>query len=242
LSERLRAQERDFIAALTDELKNLKLNIDVEDVRQLNLNSRDLYQFKELLDYGEFVRKRLHNIFEYELFQGTEKSDLPIIESRVKSPQSFIKKMLSRKLVDFSQVDDSVGFRIVCMSKQDAENISNDVITNFYRVFPEAIENGNGIKQVANINEVSSQVGYKARHIYLSVPINNKQRGGLGCEIQVRTAFQDAWARVSHEISYKKTKKNITKKALKELSELCEKSDNIIDKLSLSNKNAQKKN
>ena len=231
LSERLIAQERDIDGNLINTLKSLRLNVDVEYVHKLQLGRQHIVQLREFLDYGEFIRKRLFYILEYELIEKTGYGNDIVIESRVKPAQSFLKKMLSRNLIDFSEIDDTVGFRIVCISQQEVKTIGNEVIRCFNILFNR--ENAEMQKRyfVKKKEEISSKLGYRAFHLYFAIPLKSSSDILLGCEFQIRTVFQDAWARISHSAIYKKASNKKDRKSLKDLAELRDKADTVVDLL-----------
>ncbi len=79
---------------------------------------------------------------------------------------------------------------------------------------------------------VESKAGYKALHLYYLIKSDPDSADEIGCEFQVLTVFQDAWARVSHELTYKidgsrRSKRNVS---MTKLAKLRDDADSLIDK------------
>jgi len=53
--------------------------------------------------------------------------------------------------------------------------------------------------------QISSDEGYKSTHIRFRAHAPIRQLRSVACEIQVRTLFEDAWARISQLLRYKKS-------------------------------------
>ena len=72
------------------------------------------------------------------------------------------------------------------------------------------------------LEEVRSTSGYCATHIrYFSRHVLAEEVP-IGCEIQLRTLYEDAWARVSQALAYKRNKpdKESAKKLLAKLTQI----------------------
>ena len=233
LSERLRAQDRNYIKSLAVYLASLRLEMDVEDVMKLQLSRKDLIQIRDLLDHSEFIQKKILHVLEHEFVRNGDDRDMPFIESRIKSPRSIVKKMILRKFTSYSDLDDLIGFRIVCSSTSEAERISHKIKSLILKQF----SNEYMIENKSDTNNESGQSvsisGYRALHRYFSIKHDNLPGISIGCEIQVRTAFQDAWARVSHDLSYKlkNSSSETIKTELKKLAMLRDQADSIISEI-----------
>lgn len=121
------------------------------------------------------------------------------IESRLKTPESLIKKMLRNNLnlsVDEinERIFDIAGVRVICSFISDI-----DIIVNMIRDDPE-IEI---IKEKDYINNPKGS-GYRSYHMILKVPVYLTT--GLEyvyTELQIRTMAMDFWASLEHKIKYK---------------------------------------
>lgn len=129
------------------------------------------------------------------------------ISSRIKNPDSIIKKMIKKgyslnyqALIE--NVNDIAGLRIVCVSEKD-----------IYRI----------VKQISKIDEINilkkkdyikkpKESGYSAYHLIIEVPIYlEEQQVWVKVEVQIRTMAMDFWANLEHGIKYKSNYK-ISKK------------------------------
>ena len=134
----------------------------------------------------EFVHVHRYNPIEY-------------IKSRIKSPESIVKK-LKRQQHEISvenmlsYINDIAGIRIVCSFTSD-----------IYRI-AEMIGKQNDLTVISvkdYINNPKSS-GYKSFHMLVSVPIFLSDRVvETKVEIQIRTIAMDFWASLEHKIYYK---------------------------------------
>lgn len=115
-----------------------------------------------------------------------------VTEGRVKEPPSVIRKCV-RKGCEFPDLKDIIGLRIVCNNLKDISQV-HEIIAKHPRV--KKIE-------VDRWEHEPSNDGYRARHLIIDWPvIVDHQEEIVHCEIQVRTLFQDAWAKLSHSDLY----------------------------------------
>ena len=126
---------------------------------------------------------------------GDDKDVTPIVYycSRIKKPDSMIKKLESRDLPTskesaLTNVYDAVGLRIICAFSDDVKNI----ISALYLEKPIEV-----IEQKDYLSHPKPN-GYRSFHLCVRV----KECGALA-EIQVRTIAMDFWATLEHQIKYK---------------------------------------
>ena len=121
------------------------------------------------------------------------------IKSRIKSPESIVKK-LKRKGYEATldnmvkYVNDIAGIRIIC-------SFSSDI----YRI-AEMLRNQNDIKvlSVKDYIQHPKESGYKSYHMIVSVPIYLSDTvKDTKVEIQIRTIAMDFWASLEHKMNYK---------------------------------------
>lgn len=121
------------------------------------------------------------------------------IKSRIKTPESIVKK-LKRKGYDSTlqnmvkYVNDIAGIRIIC-------SFSSDI----YRI-AEMLRNQNDIKiiSVKDYIQKPKESGYKSYHMLVSVPIYlSDSVVDTKVEIQIRTIAMDFWASLEHKMNYK---------------------------------------
>ena len=121
------------------------------------------------------------------------------IKSRIKSPESIVKK-LKRKGYESTlenmvkYVNDIAGIRIIC-------SFSSDI----YRI-AEMLRNQNDL-QVLSVKDYiqnPKESGYKSYHMLVSVPIYlSDSVVDTKVEIQIRTIAMDFWASLEHKMNYK---------------------------------------
>lgn len=158
---------------------------------------------------------------EFKYFYG--KSIIDHTKSRIKKPESILKKMESknyeltyRNLVE--QVNDIAGFRIICPLKDDIFSI-----VDLIKGMPDI----NVIKEKDYVTKPKKS-GYSSYHLVVEIPVPlMKQLIPVKVEIQIRTLAMDFWASLEHDIKYK-TNKEISKKVSNELVK-CAKIINKLD-------------
>ena len=121
------------------------------------------------------------------------------IKSRIKTPQSIVKKLKKHgyestieNMVKY--VNDIAGIRVICSFTSD-----------IYRI-AEMIINQNDIKVISVKDYILNPKpsGYKSYHLIISVPIFLSDRiVDTKVEIQIRTVAMDFWASLEHKIHYK---------------------------------------
>ncbi|WP_413310088.1 GTP pyrophosphokinase family protein [Bacillus sp. 1P10SD] len=124
------------------------------------------------------------------------------VKSRLKSPESILKKMY-RKGYDFSlqsikeNVKDIAGIRITC-----------SFISDIYELYT-MIANQKDIRVVETKDYIKNPKsnGYQSLHLILEIPIFMSDREELTyVEVQIRTIAMDFWASLEHKIYYKYNK------------------------------------
>ena len=131
----------------------------------------------------------------------TEKIDYDSIDWRVKSQQSFEKKIRDNVVSQGKDMQDFAGIRIICYLISDIEKISV-ILRNNFQIHENLSSNKSDILG-------DQKVGYQSIHLVASLSkerlklIENKQFTNLIFEIQIRTILQHAWAEIEHEKKYK---------------------------------------
>lgn len=121
------------------------------------------------------------------------------IKSRIKSPESIVKKLRRygvestiTNMVDY--VNDIAGIRIICSFTSD-----------IYRI-AEMISNQSDITVLSVKDYIVNPKpsGYKSYHMLITLPVYLSDRSGeVKVEIQIRTVAMDFWASLEHKINYK---------------------------------------
>lgn len=155
--------------------------------------------------YNPPLQKIMQKI-EEKLKKTIKLTSTPTYKSRIKSFNSYYRKILRLKAEEFSmrgklvELTDMMGIRIVCAFIEDLHNVEQQIRKNF--TVKEVEYKGSG----DNFREF----GYESIHVLISIPQDCLPEEndieipkGLVCEIQIRTILQDAWAEVEHELIYK---------------------------------------
>ncbi len=232
MSDRLLAQQRNNLKKISDAIKHFNLDLEPNIAQKFNISIAQLSEIKSVLDAADYIRRTLLLSVDGLLKSANFEEDVDRIESRTKRADSCIIKANSRHLNKINNLDDVVGIRFVAISqgsKKQLIALLTDWLTN-----PEGLHlNSITIpKESIVVNEICSNAGYSATHIRFIVDYSDKANGKIGCEIQLRTLFEDTWARISQAMAYKQRMLSIskTKKLLKDLAELRDASDKRFQK------------
>lgn len=124
------------------------------------------------------------------------------VKSRVKSPESILKK-LKRKGLDISlpsikeHIRDIAGIRITCSFISDIYEISR------------MLQNQKDITLIESKDYIQNPKpnGYQSLHLIIQIPIFMSDRvEHVFVEVQIRTIAMDFWASLEHKIFYKHNK------------------------------------
>lgn len=159
-------------------------------------------------------------------------------QSRIKKPESIIKKMEDKKyeityrnLVE--QINDIAGLRVICPLKDNIFTVV-DLIKNMPDI--------NIINEKDYITKPKKS-GYSSYHMIVEVPVSlMKDIIPVKVEIQIRTLAMDFWASLEHDIKYKSNNK-LSKKVSNELvkyAKMIDKMDNQM--VAISNSKKEQKN
>lgn len=175
--------------------KNLKLlslvPIDVQEKKFQTLMliyEKAMTQAKEELEGFKISLKEIHN---YDVISN--------IESRIKTPESIVKKM-QKKHYDLNyeelirNINDVAGIRIVCPFKTDIFKIK------------EVIEKNSSLEilEIKDYVNTPKKSGYSGLHIIAQTPVNiGDTVAAVKVEIQIRTMAMDFWSTTEHKIKYK---------------------------------------
>lgn len=144
---------------------------------------------------------------EYKLRDTIFLSSKPTFKSRVKSFDSYYRKILRVKPALSGEfplplLTDMMGIRIICAFLEDLAVVEQQIKDNF--IVREIERKGASLS--------FKEFGYESVHILVEIPkelldaascTGFKLPDNCVCEIQIRTILQDAWAEVEHELVYK---------------------------------------
>ncbi len=152
-------------------------------------------EFQEILSN---VQKKLHDVIKL--------LSLPTYKARIKSFDSYYKKVLRQKSVQAEKADclvtltDMIGIRVICAFLEDLATVEKEITAAF-----DVIE-----IERKGADQSFREFGYESVHILVKIPFDCLPKNmdlpipdDMVCEIQVRTILQDAWAEVEHELVYK---------------------------------------
>ena len=121
------------------------------------------------------------------------------IKSRVKTPESIVKKLKKhgyestiQNMVEY--FNDIAGIRVICSFTSDIYQIA------------EMIRNQSDIKVISIKDYIVNpkKSGYKSYHMLVTIPVYLSDRiVDTKVEIQIRTVAMDFWASLEHKINYK---------------------------------------
>lgn len=138
------------------------------------------------LDLEKEVRSRLLDIVRT---LGTPAD----VDSRVKDMASFLKKCLLKGYADpIAQMPDKLGCRLTFLFSQHVLPVE-DAVGKVFRV----------LKREDHGHDGEDLFGYSAIHLDLAFPDGNAALSGLRFELQLHTAGQNVWAKVTHKLAYK---------------------------------------
>ena len=121
------------------------------------------------------------------------------IKSRVKTPESIVKKLKKhgyestiQNMVEY--INDIAGIRVICSFTSDIYQIA------------EMIRNQSDIKVISIKDYIVNpkKSGYKSYHMLVTIPVYLSDRTErVTAEIQIRTIAMDFWASLEHDVRYK---------------------------------------
>ena len=174
-----------------DKTLSIEKKFDVEDEIFKNLMFIHSMAIKELISKLEIIQEEFKVLYNYELINQ--------ITSRVKSPDSILKKM-SHKDIDLTyrnlinNINDIAGIRIICTTKDDIFLI-RDLISNLINV---------KILKEKDYVTYPKESGYSSYHVLVQIPVNiGREIVEVKVEIQIRTNIMDLWSNIEHDIKYK---------------------------------------
>jgi len=121
---------------------------------------------------------------------------------RVKELESVLEKMERKGIAlseIFSKMEDLAGVRVVCYYLSDVYEIYE-----FLKNDPE-ITIGQKPHNPNDYIQNPKEDGYRSFHCVVQTQVPSKGKWKqVKCEVQIRTALQDAWAKKAHPLTYKK--------------------------------------
>jgi len=227
MSERLFAQHMNELNDLSDAVRHFALDLDPHVAREFNISIAQIPKIKAILEAANYVRRGILINIENLLKDSGLAEDVDRIESRTKRAEASLKKVKSRHSGGIEFLDDLVGIRLVTLTRNSKKALANLFLR--WLSEPESLLSNSLaiIKGSISVEEIGSLAGYSATHIRFEIESPGKKFGKIGCEVQLRTLLEDAWARISQAMAYKQRllSKSKTKKLLEDLAKLRDVSD-----------------
>ncbi|WP_106495663.1 GTP pyrophosphokinase [Lentibacillus sp. Marseille-P4043] len=202
---------------------------DTKQLQQMKIIKNELTRFMMTYKFGLDEMNTKFSILKEEFQHIHDYNPIEHIKSRLKSPESILKKMYRKdheiSLESIKQhIHDIAGIRVVCSFISDIYKIS------------EMIQQQNDVTVIECKDYIQNPKpnGYKSLHLILSVPVFMSDREEqVFVEIQIRTVAMDFWASLEHKIYYKYDKsipENLTKE-LKDAATVANELDKRMEQL-----------
>ena len=146
---------------------------------------------KEVRTKVEILNDEFQQVHQY--------NPIEYIKSRIKTPESIVKKLKRygyESSIDnmVSYVNDIAGIRIVCSFTSDIYKLAEMI----------GKQNDLTVISIKDYIKNPKESGYKSYHMLVTVPIFLSDRViDTKVEIQIRTVAMDFWASLEHKIHYK---------------------------------------
>ena len=186
-------------------------------------NVTELLRMQQIYEAGiKEVRTKLE-ILDAEFKVKHDHNPIHHIESRLKSPESILKKAISKDIQVTERsleenIHDIAGIRVICNYVDDVYKVAQ-LLTN---------QDDIQLIEMKDYIQNPKESGYMSLHLVLEVPIFlSEGPKPIHVEVQLRTIAMDFWASLEHKLKYK-TDNNVSDDVKKELQE-CAKSIAEID-------------
>ncbi|CAM3228695.1 GTP pyrophosphokinase family protein [Filibacter tadaridae] len=193
-----------------------------QDYSRLNHLKKEVTRFMLAYKFALDEVSTKINILEEEFQLIHEYNPIEHINTRLKTPESIIKKAL-RKNVELSlpsikeNMRDIAGIRINCSFNSDIYKLS------------EMIQKQKDIEVIEYKDYIKNPKpnGYRSLHLILKIPVFMSDRvEHVFVEMQIRTIAMDFWASLEHKIFYK-FNKSVPEKITRELKEAAESANEL---------------
>lgn len=150
-----------------------------------------------------------------------------LVAPRIKSKRSLLRKARQRGWTRdeaLSRAPDLVGFRLVCHNLQDASRAA-DLLEISLR--------GAGVAVERQDHRTTPKVsGYRAIHLMFRLPVRiGDDEAEIGCEIQIRSLLENAWAELSRADVYTEAVPASIERQMQSLSRQLARADATADKI-----------
>ena len=194
---------------------------DLDD--KIDINNEKFRDIMYLYSKALKIMENKIDIIRYDYEYLKEHDSINHVMSRIKSPESILKKMQKDNLdITYknmiANINDIAGIRIICPLKSNIYTVIN-YIKEFNDI--EIIKEKDYIKH-------PKKSGYTSYHMIAKIPVYiNEEISNVKLEIQIRSLAMDFWASLEHKIKYKpngELNENVSKELVK-----CAKTINRLD-------------
>ena len=160
-------------------------------------------QFQEFMMMYSSAIKEVRTKFEIlndDLSITYNRNPIEMIKSRIKKPESIIKKMQSKNLeINMNSlmyyIEDVAGVRVICSFIDDIYEVADMLIS----------QDDVTLVSVKDYIKHPKPNGYRSYHMIVEVPVFfANRRQNMKVEVQLRTIAMDFWASLEHDMKYKK--------------------------------------
>jgi len=196
------------------------------DYTQLNHLKKEITRFMLAYKFSLDEVSTKINILEQEFQLIHEYNPIEHVTTRLKSPDSIIRKAVSKN-IELSlpsikeNMHDIAGIRINCSFNSDIYKLS------------EMIQKQQDLEVVACKDYIKNPKpnGYRSLHLILKIPVFMSDRvEQVFVEMQIRTIAMDFWASLEHKIFYKYNK-SVPERIIRELKEAAESANELDRKM-----------
>ena len=181
-----------------------EIHVSRERVEELAKGISRTEEFIRLMTYYRCAIMEIQtklNVLNAELSLQYDRNPFESIESRLKSPESIVEKMVRRGIPitveDMEQeMTDIAGIRVICSFQEDLYSLA------------ELLVEQDDVLLLSRKDYIANPKpnGYRSLHLLLDIPIFlYKGKRHMRVEVQFRTIAMDFWASVDHKLKYKKT-------------------------------------
>jgi ppGpp synthetase/RelA/SpoT-type nucleotidyltranferase len=232
LTDRLRNMMRNRKVSLNNAILRYGLDLSADELAIVNYQEAQLKSLGALLEWAEFSRSQLLSALRFTFARSEWSGEIEDIESRSKTPHSILRKMARREFESHFDLEDIVGFRIVCTNAKQCNRIAETVVKFLNAATGFSSKLSIAADDPPTQKSVGTSSGYRAIHITFAIrPQGTESSFRIGCEVQIRTLYQDAWAKASHRLFYgeHKSQNDGLRNKLKRLSEISKEADDLLE-------------
>ena len=189
--------KKDPFQNLQERMRNALADHSIRAFQELSSSTRDLMScYRCAIMEIETKFRVLNERFSLQ----HDRNPIDSIQSRLKSPDSILDKMLRKKLpftleAIENNIFDIAGIRVVCSFVDDIYMLADCLLQQDDITL---IERKDYIKN-------PKRNGYRSLHLIIEVPIFlEKEKRPMKVEVQLRTIAMDFWASLEHKLRYKK--------------------------------------